>query len=163
GERGFLSIDSGRRLSDGTIDHRSWTTSYFMWPDEARTAVGAALAQAGQGREVFFCAHLLTANRRGKENAAPVLKLYFDGDGATELDWLPATAVVESSPGRHHYYFRLTEPIAPAVAQQLNERLAARMGADRSGADLSQVLRVPETPNHKYPDATVRLLRLSGV
>ena len=51
--------------------------------------------------------------------------------------------------------------MAPEVGEQLNRRLALVIGADRSGWDLTQLLRPPRTPNHKYTDAPlVRVLEL---
>jgi hypothetical protein len=77
--------------------------------------------------------------------------LWADGDGATIPPSVPPpSAVVETSPGRHHYYWRLTEPCPPAQAEQLNHRIAYALGADKSGWDLTQLLRVPGTPNQKY-------------
>ncbi len=41
----------------------------------------------------------------------------------------------------------------------MNRRLALAMGGDRSGWDLTQLLRPPGTHNHKYPDAPLVVLR----
>jgi RepB DNA-primase from phage plasmid len=43
----------------------------------------------------------------------------------------------------------------PQEAELLNQRLAYAMGADASGWDLTQLLRVPGTPNRKYLEAPV--------
>jgi RepB DNA-primase from phage plasmid len=73
------------------------------------------------------------------------------------------TAVIESSPGRAHLYWRLTDSIPPEIAESLNKRLGARIGADPSGFDLSQLLRVPSTVNYKYPERpVVRVLELDA-
>jgi RepB DNA-primase from phage plasmid len=149
--RGYLALFSGARAADPkrlvSVSER-----YFSWPEEAGAALEHALAEAGRDREVYFCAHLLTEKRRIKENAAPVLALWVDGDGATVPPHLPQpTAVVESSPGREHFYWRLARPIPPEEAEELNKRLAYAIGADKSGWDLGQLLRVPGTPNFKYP------------
>jgi hypothetical protein len=47
----------------------------------------------------------------------------------------------------------MSRPIDPATAEQLNERLTYAMGADKSGWDLTQLLRPPGTQNHKYEGA----------
>ncbi|MGI8551863.1 MAG: hypothetical protein ACR2PL_13925 [Dehalococcoidia bacterium] len=60
--------------------------------------------------------------------------------------------IVESSPGRWQCYFRLTEPVAPQEGEWLNRRLAIAMDTDRSDWDLTPLLCVPGTPNHKYED-----------
>jgi hypothetical protein len=52
--------------------------------------------------------------------------------------------------------------LEPEEGQDLNRRLAYAMGADLSGWDLTQLLRVPGTRNYKYPGAPlVELARLS--
>jgi RepB DNA-primase from phage plasmid len=72
--------------------------------------------------------------------------------------------IVESSPGRWQCYRPLTEPVDPCLGEELNQRLAYALGADTSGWDLTQLLRLPGTPNGKYWDAPrVRLLEMSDV
>jgi hypothetical protein len=154
-QSGYLTLFSGVRESD-LKRLLSVSERYFSWPDEASLAVEYAFDEAERSREVYFCAHLLTEKRRIKENAAPVLALWADGDGAKVPPHLPhPTAVVESSPGRDHFYWRLTQPISPEEAELLNKRLAYAMGAHKSGWDLGQLLRVPGTRNFKYPDHPV--------
>jgi len=144
------------------LDPRS---AYFEYPRRAREAEAWCLARSAEGREAYFCAHLLTAARRIKENAAPVLALWADADDSsppldTEVP-LP-TAVVESSPGRRHLFWRLSRQLPPPEAEALNRRLSRAVGADRSGWDLGQFLRPPGTRNHKYrPPPLVRLLDLT--
>ncbi|WP_166178953.1 DNA-primase RepB domain-containing protein [Rubrobacter tropicus] len=115
------------------------------------------------GLETYFCAHLLLAKRRVKANAAPVLALWADADGvAPGFDAPEPTAIVESSPGRAHLFWRLTRSVSPLRAEELNRRLLLAVGADRSGWDLGQLLRPPGTRNRKYgPAPFVRLLELN--
>lgn len=69
--------------------------------------------------------------------------------------------MVESSPGRAHLFWRLTRQIEPNRAEDLNRRLLIAADADRSGWDLSQLLRPPGTRNHKYENTpSVKLLEL---
>jgi hypothetical protein len=140
-------------------------SAFLAYPAQIEEAVRWCLRETGADREVYHCAHLLTARRRVKDNAAPLFALYVDGDGAKTGDGLPEpTAVVESSPGREQFYWILTEPVAPEVGELLNRRLALAMGADLSGHDLTQLLRPPGTRNFKYPHApTVRLAEINGV
>lgn len=126
---------------------------FFHYPEQIADAAEHFEFALAFGREVYFCAHLLTEKRRKKESAAELLTLYADGDGAEIPDGFPRpTAIVESSPGRHHYYWRLSESIDPQTAHKLNTRIAMAVGADPSGADLTQLLRVPGTLNHKYAE-----------
>jgi hypothetical protein len=149
---------SGRRGDGGNL--AAPRSGYFDWPHGEEVALEWLRTEDGRGREVYFCAHLLTARRRVKGNAAPLLALYVDGDGAKPGPGTPTpSAVVESSPGREQYYWRLARPVAPEVGEALNRRLALAMGGDRSGWDLTQLLRPPGTRNHKYPDAPLVALR----
>ncbi len=133
---------------DGTFD-----TRFFNYPKAADSAAQWAFEKSQAGREVYFCAHLLTAPKRIKENATAVHTLWGDLDGAEVPEGEDApTAVVQSSPGRFHCYWRLTDPIPPKAAELLNKRLALRVKADPSGFDLTQLLRVPGTVNFKYPE-----------
>ena len=148
-ERGILAISYARRTQEGAFQ-----TDYFEYPEGAQDAVDRAAVLSEGSYDVWHCAHLLTSRRRVKENAAPVAALYVDGDGAQVPENLPhPTAVVRSSPGREQLYWRLSMPVPPEVGEDLNRRLAYAIGADKSGWDLTQLLRPPGTRNFKYPDA----------
>jgi hypothetical protein len=164
GQSGILAVFSGKRRSENEIDKGSAKTRYFEYPAKAEAAFSHALKESESGRDAYFCAHLLTARRRTKENAVPVLALWGESDGAeVPMNGLAPTALVESSPGHFHVYYRLSTAIPPEFAEDLNKRLALEIGADPSGFDLTQLLRVPGTVNHKYPDApVVRILELNG-
>jgi hypothetical protein len=160
---GILALFSGVRAEPGCNDLGDTRSAYFDYPRQTGEAEKLCLRWSGEGREVYHCAHLLNARRRMKENAAPVLALYADGDGAKVSEGMPEpTAVGQSSPRREQFYWRLTEPIPPELGEGLNRRLALAMGADDSGWDLSQLLRPPATRNRKYPGAPlVRLLEIN--
>lgn len=162
---GVLALFSGVRVEPGSKELEETRSAYLDYPRRAWEAEELCRRWSSEGREVYFCAHLLTAGRRVKENAAPLQSLYVDGDGAMIPEGMPKpTAVVESSPGREQLYFRLTEPVAPEIGERLNRRLALAMCADDSGWDLTQLLRPPGTRNRKYPDApTVRLVEVNGL
>jgi RecA-family ATPase len=147
-ERGLLAICH----SDGP----EFRTHFFNYPTAVDSAAEWILEKAQEGHETYFCAHLLTEPRRIKENATQVHTLWGDLDGAKvpEGEFAP-TAVVESSPGRFHCYWRLADPIPPESAELLNRRLAGVVGADPSGFDLTQLLRVPGTANYKYEECPV--------
>src|SRR5829696_3933900 len=82
GTRGLLQIWTGKRDEAGTIDEGTIVSSNFNFPGAAQTAATWALEKSGEGREAYFCAHLLDRPRRVKENAAQVLALWGDLDGA---------------------------------------------------------------------------------
>lgn len=157
---GIVGTFSGFRATADVKTLDGPRSAYFRWPEKHGATRDYLLAEDELGREVYFCAHLLTSERRVKANAAPLSALYVDGDGAKPgLSTPSPTAVVQSSPGREQYYWRLARPVAPEFGESLNRRLALAMGGDHSGWDLTQLLRPPGTRNHKYPDAPFVVLR----
>ncbi len=125
---------------------RSW-----QWPEKREKAAAYLNAASLRGRDAYFGVHLFREpGNRLKENAAEILALWVDGDGAlVPQDWPQPTAVIESSPGRHHYYWRLTRPLEPEQAARLNKRLCYGMGGDKGKWGLGTVLRAPGTRNYK--------------
>jgi AAA domain-containing protein/primase-like protein/DNA primase RepB-like protein len=155
-ERGLLAICHGSEAG------HNFKTTFFNYPDAALQAAEFSREKAQAGRNVWFCAHLLSAPRRIKENATSIHTLWGDLDGAEIPNGgLSPTAVVQSSPGRFHCYWRLADPIPPATAEALNKRLAIAVAADSSGFDLTQLLRIPDTANRKYEECpAVEITRL---
>jgi hypothetical protein len=131
---------------------RSW-----RWPAEREDAAAHLEAESREGRDAYFSVHLFRRpGTRKAESAAEILTLWVDGDGAqVPEDWPQPTAVVESSPGRQHFYWRLTQPIEPEKAAQLNRRLCYGMGGDRGKWCLGTVLRAPGTFNYKRERPTL--------
>jgi hypothetical protein len=164
GQRGLLHIWTGVRDEAGRIPKETIVSNNFNYPTAAQSAADWALSKAEEGREVYFCVHLLSAARRIKDNATPVRALWGDLDGVPVPNGrLMPTAVVESSPGRYHAYWRLDSELPPETAEDLNRRIACEISADPSGFDLTQLLRVPGTINYKHAQGpVVRLVGLDG-
>jgi hypothetical protein len=132
-------------------DGPHFRTQYFAYPKAAEAAAEWALEKGQETHEVYFCVHLLTEARRIKENATGIHTLWGDLDGThVPKGELMPTALVQSSPGHYHCYWRLADSIPPQAAELLNKRLAVEIGADPSGFDLTQLLRVPGTANYKH-------------
>jgi hypothetical protein len=142
----FTGKQSGRRNELNDTTQRSW-----RWPAEREEAAAYLEDESAVGRDAYFGVHLfIRPGTRKADNAADILALWVDGDGArVPENWPQPTAVVESSPGRHHFYWRLTRPIAPEQATQLNRRLCYGMGGDKGKWGLGTVLRAPGTLNYK--------------
>jgi hypothetical protein len=143
---GIMALFSGERMKPESGSLTNCQSSYCQYPAQIDYAERFCLRRSAEGHEVYVCAHLLCHRRRIKANAAPLCALYADGDGANVGAGIPEpTAIVESSPGREQFYWRLASPMPPEEAEFLNRRLAYTMGADESGWDLTQLLRVPGT------------------
>ena len=150
----FISLFSGRRDPDtGKIVKETTHTMHYAWPDKATNAAQWVEKETNDGRDVYHCAHLVTARKRKKENAAPVRCLWTELDTGDIPEHVPSpTAIIRSSERGQHVYWQLTRAIAPEQAEALNKRLALAIGsnADPSGVDLTQLLRPAGTRNFKY-------------
>jgi len=135
------------------------------WTDETVAEAVDALLGLGESRNVYVGVH----PRREKSNLGDAVEcvsvLIADCDektpGAVEkLRAFPIRpcAVVHSGGGRHAYWL-LREPIAPALANDLMQRIQHLVGGDYV-ADMQRVLRVPGTLNHKARYGTPRPVRL---
>ena len=153
-EGGYLVTFTGKQserpnakpnMLDDTAQ-RSWN-----WPEDRERAAAYLEDESERGRDAYFGVHLFRERGSRKAgNAAEILALWVDGDGAlVPEDWPQPTAVIESSPGRHHYYWKLSRPISPAEASRLNKRLCYGMGGDKGKWGLGTVLRAPGTRNYK--------------
>jgi hypothetical protein len=139
---GFLALFSGQR---GARRLERPQEAYFPYPEDTTAALSWIVDQVARAREVYQCAHLTTEQRRRKATAAPIASLWvdLDHDHIEHEAVPPPTVTVQSSPGRLQAYWRLREPIDTATAEHYNRQLAERLGADASGWDATQLLRVP--------------------
>jgi len=117
-----------------------WFRSYKLRDVEA-------FIKTNMDKNLYFCPHGFTEPTRQKEFACEPKLLYADLDAVDprKLDMKP-TIALESSPGRFVGFWETDKP-AP---EELNRRLSYSIGADNSGWDQTQVLRVPNTKNYKY-------------
>lgn len=136
---------------------KSMNESFFAYPGQLDELCAEIELAATTLTHVYFCPQLLKARRRGKDTVSKCTVLWADLDSCNpQLLQVPASIVVQSSAGRWQALWRLESVIEPLEAEQLSRRIAYfhyDQGADRSGWDLTQLLRVPYTPNYKYGDA----------
>jgi RepB DNA-primase from phage plasmid len=151
--------EQARRRREGAKPHDLDVTEQLSWkyPSQKQEAADYLLAESKAGRDAYFGVHLFRRpGSRKAENAAMIMALWVDGDGALVPEkWPQPTAVVVSSPSRHHYYWRLTRPIDPQYAALLNKRLCYGMGGDKGKWGLGTILRVPGTFNYKRTRPTL--------
>lgn len=129
---------------------KGWNDHYFRFDSTIKGRVRDFLRQANPAaQDVYFCPLPFSSNERLAKNVKPVNLLWSDVDDG-DPDKLRPTVLWESSPGRHHALWFLKEKMHPEDAAQLNKSVTYHLGADKGGWDLSQVLRIPGTFNHKY-------------
>lgn len=162
-DRSFLdNAEIPQRYSDMILDRlwRAQAGQYFCvstksaskkWRDTffKRSELGkvAAFIEDNRDKDLYFCPHGFSKPERRKEYAVTPHMLWSDLD---EVDpakiKLKPTIAIESSVGRFVGLWLLDGDMTEA----LNRRLSYHIGADKSGWDFTQVLRIPGTTNYKY-------------
>ena len=148
---------------------RSFKEKFFQYPAEL-TVIADDIIKNSDDKNIYFCPQLFksgTAGSRRKDNVSVVTCAWSDLDKCHPENLLVAPSIsFESSPSRYQAFWLLDE-VEPAVAEDLSRRIAyahKKHGADLSGWDLTQLLRVPHTKNMKYKDAPeVKILTISDV
>lgn len=104
--------------------------------------------------DLYFCPHAFKEAHRKKDLAVPTKYLWSDLDNANPRRIKPAPQIAwESSPNRFACLWILKNAPSLKETEDLNKKLAYSVGADHGGWDITQVLRIPGTRNHKYPQA----------
>jgi hypothetical protein len=125
-------------------------------PHAAQRARLTAANQAGMG--VFFMVNDGNCEGRRAENVTSTVALFIDLDGnpiPTNLPLEP-TAIVTSSPDRHHVYWRVTGA-PPDEWTHAQKHLAEMLGGDPVVHDLPRVLRLPGYEHRKRDPYLVTL------
>ena len=127
------------------------------WSDYVTDSIDDAirwLRERPRGSDLYWCPTKFNRRRRVKEAAAGTRFLWADLDNLDPDDLDPSPSILwQSSPGRYQCLWKLDKELPPDQAERLNRNLTYHVGADKSGWDLTQVLRVPGTRNYKYPGA----------
>jgi len=136
-----------------STNKKNFTEQFFKYPEDLPQML-SHIQNNVQGSNVYFCPQLLRDKKRTKENVEVTPNVWSDLDSCPPENMLvEPTVVIESSPERYQAYWVLEEPMDPDDAEDTSRRIAyhhADQGADRSGWDLTQLLRVPFTFNYKY-------------
>jgi hypothetical protein len=158
---GFVCIAFKHHLNK-TMDEE-----FYHYPTQLDKICSTVDSRATTLTHVYFCPQLLNDKNyrredgkgpRVKENVKTCTALWADLDTCNpQYMQIKPSIVVQSSAGRFQAFWRLENEIDPLAAQMICQRIAyfhAEQGADKSGWDLTQLLRVPYTPNYKYGDMT---------
>lgn len=154
----FLTLVWGDR--EGYVDIPTkvngwWTPFIFRWPNEslARRRLRSSIED---GEDIYFSPSQFKRNERAEGLAMSTHWLWADLDEQPDLNFpeeMEPTLLWESSPGRFQALWEVEQQLTPSVQVQLNRAMTYTLGADPSGWDTTQVLRVPGTYNHKYEGA----------
>lgn len=122
----------------------------FQWPDD-RVRIEEWLA-GHDDDDVYFTPSLFEIERRGEDYAVVERALWADLDEVdpNAIDYRP-TIAWESSPGRYQAVWLMHKPrTGLSWPGDINHRLTRYLGADPSGWDTTQLLRVPGRKNWKF-------------
>lgn len=143
---------------------KNFSEEFLMWPAE-KIKVTQRIDAMSATHNVYFCPQLLSRPKRVKDSVAVCTNSWSDLDECAPSNCLiKPTLVVETSPNRYQAYWAFEDPIDPFDAESISKRVAyyhAFQGADKSGWDLTQLMRVPGTYNRKpeYDNVAVKLIQ----
>lgn len=145
----------GTAFFSGKGEGGDWHEHPFTWPRDLTDSPFPP-----SSADIYFCPNLFSGSYRRIGEVKKSCWLYADLDEVDPDDIeIRPTVAWESSSERYQALWRLDKRVSPKILNELNKRLTYLVGADKGGWDLTQVLRVPGTKNHKYDEPErVRLL-----
>ena len=129
------------RSTDTWMEGPAWLppnvgSSFFDRPDEV---------------DYYFTPLKFNGKRRRQFIGNPgVIFADLDGDHREDYDDMPPSIAIATSPGHYHAYWFLDTPAPADLWEQYAKGWTQEIGGDPAGWDITQVLRVPGTINHKY-------------
>lgn len=136
---------------------------YFDWPTEEIPVVQTVMAER-ISQEVYFSPALFRERSSKKEAVLGSFCFWveFDGTLPIEFEGLPKpNIIVQTSTETHQHIYWTSDTLIPVDRlEAVNRSLTYKLGADSSGWDCNQVLRPPETLNHKK-SARAKIVALS--
>jgi hypothetical protein len=156
----FPHIDRAEQAREGKRRAGFHENRAFKWPqDKAKILKHMA---AHTGHDLYWCPSVFEGPDRKSELAMDEHALWADLDEADprklrgNTDFKP-TIAWESSPGRYQGLWlgnpALGDFQGASWPGNENQRLTYLLGADKSGWDTTQLLRIPGWPNHKPENA----------
>lgn len=137
---------------------RIFDERFYEWPNELESMLEWVNANS-IAYDIYYSPMLFLTRRRAKETVATCTTAWADLDYCSPDKMLvEPSMVIESSPKRYQALWRFDEDMDPSDAEELSRRIAyfhETEGADKTGWDLTQLLRVPLTYNHKYRESGV--------
>lgn len=150
-------IDTGLRragYSEGPVrDKRDKRGPAFRWPNDRAEIRDYLQEHLDKGHDVYWCPSLFEFPTRRSDVAMDEHALWADLDEVDprEIRDYPPTIAWESSPNRWQALWLASEGDFQGASWPGNEnqRLTYLLGADASGWDTTQLLRLPGWPNFK--------------
>ncbi len=131
-----------------------------VWPDLA--------ALNAQGTGVYFTPNeVIPGAPRRAENVRRVRAFFADSDNpaclaeveaAIARRGVPPSLAVETSPGKRHFYWLMSDQCPLADFKPMQQAIAAALGTDPSVCDLPRVMRLPGFIHRKGEPFLVRVI-----
>lgn len=135
---------------------RGFRQKFFHWPVQRQELLTYVDLKA-RDSNLWYSVNLFDKPERLKEYAQPHNIVWADLDTCSPTKITPAPSlVIISSPGRFQALWKVDQNLPPDVAEDYSKRIAylyRNDGADPTGWDLTQLLRVPFSKNLKYEDS----------
>jgi hypothetical protein len=150
----FKWCGDGKYWCLGTIDRDlpedKWYTPVAIERGDYRKL--QLFIQRNQHLDLYFSPNTYDAPDRSNGSARVPWLLFADGDTADPHRCpIRPNRVVETSPGRYHFYWYLTKQLSRESWRTMNRDMTYFVGADKGGWPLNKLLRIPRTRNYKYP------------
>jgi len=144
-QEGYVCLSTLKRP-----DKHTWKDHIFKWPQD-KIRIRRCIERYQDDHEIYWAPMVFNKDSRKEQYSTDCSYLWADLDPvAPSKCFIEPSIAWESSPGRYQAIWLLKDAIDPADHNELNKRLTYAVGADKSGWDLTQVLRLPGTTNHKY-------------
>src|SRR5882724_1678113 len=158
--KGYVCLAQLSKSKEGFKEH------FFKWPDQLDDMINY-VGKYTFTHNLYLCPQILNTKVRRKEHVIACPTAWADLDECSPDECIvPPTISLETSEGRFQAYWRFEDPLEPEEAEALSRKIAyyhSFQGADRSGWDLTQLLRVPYTHNydHGREDEIVKVLSIT--
>lgn len=158
---GYVCLATG----DAANPRTTFRQKFFHWPTQLEEVL-KYIRDNERSKNIWFCVNLLSRPERKKEFCVNQQIVWADLDTCNPSTVEPQpTVVIISSTNRFQALWRLDQVVPVEVAEDYSKRVAylyKQDGADPSGWDLTQLLRVPFTINFKYDDKPTIGLSVGG-
>lgn len=153
----YLALKSSQQ---NHLKQFKWEQFFFQWPQQKSEILSFVVSKRSES-EVYFGPAIYSAPASIKSNVKSSNVFWAEFDGRlpeTDERVPPPTCRIRSSDETHeHHYWKSNTPIPMELLEAHNRTLTYFLGADVSGWDATQVLRVPFTFNHKRKRPVVLL------
>lgn len=147
---GFLCVAHAPAKNKNKFEQK-----FFIWPEQKEVMI-QYVEERINGNNLWFGVNLFRRPERKRDFAVPTRLVWADLDycDPSEVEPVPQCRI-QTSPKKFQAFWRLDELVDAETAQSYSKRIAyqyADKGADKSGWDAEQLLRIPWTFNYKYDD-----------